>query len=128
MPLGVLVAVWLVGRLRKEVCSKDGEQDWPKIVLFAGVLSNLVALLCKGLNMAVYHYNGEDSGVLDVLYLTFHACSEAIVVGIVLLIAYGWTIANVSDPEFEQYGCLGNFIYLLSNCYGCYEFRPDFYE
>lgn len=75
-----VVAGWLVWRVgaRKwtgKESNSVGDMDWPKAMLFIAVGSNLLALGFKGLGLAIYHTFGEDSGVLDVLYLIFHACS-----------------------------------------------------
>lgn len=74
MPVVVVIAIWLVLRMRREFFS-EGELDWAKIILFVGVLCNLMALVLKGIGMVLYYFYGDDSGVLEVLYLIFHACS-----------------------------------------------------
>lgn len=54
-----------------------------------------------------------DNGLLSILYLLCHSLSESVVIGLLVLLAFGWTISFLAGEELDIYapmavviGCL----------------------
>jgi hypothetical protein len=102
MPLAFLIVIWLLGRTRLKLTLGD-DVDWGKALLFMSILFNFVALMCKLVGYAIYAYSGIDYILLDILYLVTHSLSEAVVIGMLLLISYGWTVNFLTGEQLETY-------------------------
>lgn len=85
------IGAWLIFR-NKQANNWDDDFDWAKFLLLAAVATNLFGLFWKTLSYIVYAWNGLDYAVFDVFYLAMHALSETIVIILICLIAFGWTI------------------------------------
>lgn len=95
MPIALLVAVWLSFRTRSEIVKGD-EVDYAKGSLLFSVLLNFAALLAKLVAWVIYAHTGTDYELLDILYLTCHSISEGLIIGLLVLLAFGWTINFLS--------------------------------
>jgi hypothetical protein len=98
MPLAFAVAVWLTFRTRKEIV-KGEEVDWAKAVLLLSIVLNFCALLVKFIGWVIYAKSGIDYGVLSILYLVCHSFSESLVIGLLVLLSFGWTISFLSGED-----------------------------
>ena len=101
-PLMFLIGVWLVMCNRKDnIWGEDF--DWAKFLLLAAVGINLSALFWKAVGFAIYSSNGHDYAIFDIFYLGLHSISETVVLCLIVMIAYGWTINYLNGEDFDLY-------------------------
>lgn len=49
------------------------------------------------------HGSGEEHGVFDFFYLLLHACSDSILIVLLILLSFGWTVTFNSTRDFDLY-------------------------
>ena len=86
-----VIGIWLVFQNNKD--NSWGEDfDWAKFLFLAAVGTNLSALFWKAVGFGIYNANGHDYAIFDIFYLGLHSISETVVMCLIVMIAYGWTI------------------------------------
>lgn len=64
----------------------------------------VTAIVFKYLGYLVYAYGrGVEYGVFDVFYLLLHATSDSILLVLILLLSYGWTVTFKNARDFDLY-------------------------
>lgn len=90
-PLMIGICLWLIFRNKKE--NKWGEDfDWAQFLLLSAVATNFAALFWKAVGFLIYRSSGHDYALFDIFYLAMHSLSETIVICLLVMISYGWTI------------------------------------
>jgi len=72
--------------------SIDTKSQLHKYVMFIGTATQISSLTWKTFGFLIYIYSGTDYGFFHFIYLFMHSMSESIVIGLVILIGFGWTI------------------------------------
>lgn len=62
------------------------------MVMFAGIATQISSLTWKTIGFIIYFYSGADYLFFHVIYLFMHSLSESLVIGLIILIGFGWTI------------------------------------
>lgn len=68
------------------------EENWAKMLLFAGTVTQISSLFWRGIGFVVYIFTGSDYTFFHIIYLLLHSTSEAAVCALLVLMAYGWTL------------------------------------
>jgi hypothetical protein len=61
-------------------------------MMFAGIATQISSLVWKAFGYLIYVYTGLDYGFFHLIYLLMHSISESLVILLIILIGYGWTI------------------------------------
>jgi hypothetical protein len=71
------------------------------MMMFAGIATQISSLVWKTFGYLIYVYTGSDYGFFHLIYLFMHSISESLVIGLIILIGYGWTINynNIQDSD-----------------------------
>lgn len=80
-----------------------------KIVMFTGVAAQVSSLTWRTFGFIIYTYSGHDFGFFHFIYLFMHSLSESIVIGLIILIGFGWTINYMTIEHTGIYLPIGNF-------------------
>jgi hypothetical protein len=76
------------------------DPDWSKMLLFVGTVAQISSLFWKSMGFVVYSWTGSDYFIFHLIYLLLHSCSEAAMVGLVILIGFGWTLTFSYGKHF----------------------------
>lgn len=93
MPLVLIVGLWLIFSDKQFL--RDTHQanpDYAKIVLFGGIATNISSLFWKSIGYLIYSSFGVNYLVFHLIYLFMHALSETIIIGLLILMGFGWSI------------------------------------
>jgi hypothetical protein len=101
------MSVWLLMKT-KVFKFQMTDIDYPKIVLSVCLLSNTIGLLCKSLNYIALEYYDDYFMSLELLYLGMYAVSETVLIFLIVLIGYGWSINFSNDHNIMNYLPWGN--------------------
>lgn len=98
----MISALGILYFLHKE---KEEEGDnWIKITLKVSLWMSVASVFSKYIGYLVYAYgSGVEHGVFDIFYLLFHAGSDSIIMVLLMLLAYGWTVTFKNAPDFDLY-------------------------
>ena len=77
--------------------------DWAKILLFAGVCTQVSSLVWRSIGFTIYHFTGWDHYFFHVIYLLLHSSSESAVIALFTLVAFGWTLTFEWDDTFKLF-------------------------
>ena len=84
------------------------------MMLFAGTVTQISSLFWKMVGFTIYHYTGADYYFFHLIYLLLHSTSESVIVALVTLIGFGWTLTFNSGKHFDIFLPLG-MIYLIQS-------------
>lgn len=71
-----------------------------KISLWVG----LASIVFKYLGYLIYAYgSGVEHGVFDIFYLFLHATSDSILMVLLMLLSFGWTVTFKNARDFDLY-------------------------
>ena len=85
--------------------------DWGSILVFVSLILNLIAIIFYWIGHIVYiSFAGRFYGAFDFMYLLLHSISESLVTGLLIFVAYGWTITFLKTVDFDLYIPLGKFL------------------
>ena len=94
--LGML---WFLGREKEE----EGD-NWIKVLVKISLWLGLGSILFKYIGYLVYaHVNGVEHGFFDFLYLLLHSSSDSLLLVLVTLLSYGWTVTFKNTQDFDMY-------------------------
>ena len=84
---------------------KEEEGDnWIKITLKISLLFGFGSIFFKYIGYLVYaHGSGYEHGVFDVFYLLLHSISDSVIMVLLMLLAYGWTVTFKNTRDFDLY-------------------------
>ena len=71
--------------------------------MFAGIATQISSLVWKTFGYLIYVYTGSDYGLFHLIYLLMHSISESLVIGLIILIGYGWTINYNTIQDSDLY-------------------------
>lgn len=86
--------------------------------MFAGIATQVSSLTWKTFGFLIYTYSGSDYGFFHVIYLLMHSVSESLVIGLVVLMGFGWTINFTVIKEADLYIPIRKFYFNLVGCMG----------
>ena len=69
---GLAVAQYYTSEFKR---SGSTSSELPKILLFAGTITQISSLFWKAIGFVVYHYSGADSFIFHLIYLLLHSTS-----------------------------------------------------
>jgi hypothetical protein len=79
-------------------------------MIFAGIATQISSLTWKTFGFLIYTYTGSDYGFFHIIYLLMHSISESLVIALIVLIGFGWTINYKTIPEVDLYIPIRNII------------------
>ena len=93
IPVIIVVGFWLMFS-DKEFLEHvaQGTPDYVKMVLFAGIATNMSSLFWKSIGYIIYYFLGVNYLLFHLIYLFMHSLSETIVIGLLMLLGFGWSI------------------------------------
>ena len=97
---GLVLVHYYINSIRKE---GPNSMDYPKMMLFMGTVTQISSLFWKSIGLGVYSFTGSDYYFFHFIYLLMHSTSESAVVGLFVLIAFGWTLTFTSGKTFELF-------------------------
>jgi hypothetical protein len=102
LPLLMLLEVAVLVGLRRE---KEEEGDnWVKWLLKGSLWVSLAAVAFKFAGYALYAWvTGTDHQFFDFMYLLFHASSDSILIVLLMLLGFGWTVTFKNAQDFDLY-------------------------
>ena len=68
-----------------------------------GIAANISSLTWRTFGYIIYALTGFDYLFFHIIYLFMHAISESFVIGLLVLIAFGWSINYVKGKDFDLY-------------------------
>lgn len=93
------VILYLLFREREE----DGD-NWIKLALKISLAIGANSILFKYIGFLVYaHGSGVEHGIFDVFYLLLHATSDSILIVLLMLLSFGWTVTFKNARDFDLY-------------------------
>lgn len=73
------------------------------------------SIIIKYIGFLVYaHASGVEHGIFDFFYLLLHACSDAILIVLLMLLSFGWTVTFHNARDFDLYVPLACMLGLIS--------------
>ena len=73
------------------------------MMMFGGVATQVSSLVWKTFGFLIYTYTGSDYSFFHIIYLLMHSISESLVVGLIVLIGFGWTINFTIIKDADLY-------------------------
>lgn len=86
---GLIVVQYYMNEFRK---SGAISLELPKLLLFAGTITQISSLFWKSIGFTIYHYTGADYYFFHLIYLLLHSTSQSAIIALVTLIGFGWTL------------------------------------
>lgn len=113
LPLLIISAGCILYFLHKE---KEEEGDnWIKLTLKISLWVGLSSIVFKYLGYLIYaHGSGVEHGVFDVFYLFLHATSDSILMVLLMLLSFGWTVTFKNARDFDLYVPLASMLGLVN--------------
>lgn len=74
------------------------------------------SLACKYLGHLIYAGTGYTYIFFDIVYLLVHSVSDSIILFLLVMLAFGWTVTFLSHRDLDVYiplGCMCGFIYMI---------------
>ena len=97
VPFIIVIGCWLIFSdkyfLRGEF---QHDPDYAKMILFAGIATNISSLIWKSFGYLLYMYFGKSYLFFHIVYLFMHSVSETMVISLLILIGFGWSINYLS--------------------------------
>lgn len=91
----------------------SGDRDWAHIAVCAGIVALIIAYFYKLIDLSVYWLTGEGAHILDLLFLAARTLSECIIINLLLLVGWGWTITYLNGGYEDLYIPIGAMVSLL---------------
>lgn len=85
--------------------------DYPKMLLFMGTVTQVSSLFWKMMGFLIYIFTGSDYFFFHIIYLLLHSTSEAAIVALLTLIAFGWTLTFNKGNNLDLFLPLSTFFY-----------------
>ena len=86
---------------------RDREEEgdnWIKLLLKVSLSVGVVSIVFKYIGFVVYAYDsGVNYNVFDVFYLLLHAISDSILMVLLMLLSFGWTVTFRNARDFDLY-------------------------
>ena len=82
------------------------------MMMFAGIATQISSLVWKTFGYLIYAYTGSDYGFFHAIYLLMHSISESLVIGLIIMIGFGWTINYSTIKDSDLYVPIRNFIFI----------------
>jgi hypothetical protein len=83
------------------------------MIMFAGIATQISSLTWKTVGFLIYVYTGADYMVFHLIYLLMHSMSESLVIGLIVLIGFGWTINFKWGKDMDIYGPISKIIFVM---------------
>lgn len=109
MAVILLSGVWLVYFYNDKMKGEQLTKEKHKFMMFAGIATQISSLVWKTTGFLIYAYSGSDYGLFHYIYLFMHSISESLVIGLIVLIAFGWTINYTTIKDADIYLPMRNF-------------------
>ena len=110
LPVVFLAGIWLVWFYNGKLKGLDFKMQWHKMVMFGGIATQISSLTWKVFGFLIYSYTGSDFIFFHLIYLFMHAVSESLVIGLIVLIGFGWTINFINSRDTDIYVPIRNLI------------------
>ncbi len=95
--------MWLVYFYNKKMNGQQLKEEKHKMMMFAGIATQISSLTWKTFGYLIYIYTGSDYGFFHIIYLLMHSVSESLVIGLIVLIGFGWTINFKTITDADLY-------------------------
>ncbi len=92
---------------RKSIKSANMKEELHKYVMFVGSATQVSSLTWRTFGYLAYVYTGFDYSLFHFVYLFMHSLSESLVIGLIVLIGFGWTINFVTSDNWNVYLPIG---------------------
>ena len=69
--------------------------------LFCAICTNISSLIWKSFGYLIYYKFGTDYLLFHLIYLFMHALSETLVISLLVLIAFGWSLNYLNGPSVD---------------------------
>ncbi len=83
---------WLIYFYVNHLKEVNVRQSWHKMAMFGGIATQISSLMWKSFGFFIYSYTGADYSFFHIVYLFMHSLSESLVIGLIVMIGFGWTI------------------------------------
>ena len=106
----IIIAGLLVVNYYFKLIRDQGPQalDYPKMLLFMGTVTQVSSLFWKMIGFLIYVFTGSDYFFFHLVYLLLHSTSEAAIVALLTLIAFGWTLTFNKGNNLDLFFPLSN--------------------
>jgi hypothetical protein len=113
LPLLIILELALIIVLRRE---KEEEGDnWIKWLLKLSIWFGIASVAFKYTGYAIYAWvNGADYQFFDFMYLLLHSTSDSILIVLLILLAFGWTVTFKNARDFDLYVPLASMLGLIN--------------
>lgn len=94
---------------------EDGE-NWTKYILKISLWISIGSLGLKYIGHLIYANTGYSFQLFDILYLMVHGASDSLILFLLVLLSFGWTVTFLNSRDFDIYiplGCMCGFIYMI---------------
>jgi hypothetical protein len=95
---------------------KEEEGDnWIKWLLKISMWIGMSSIVAKYMGYAIYAWiSGSDYQFFDFMYLLLHSTSDSILIVLVILLAFGWTVTFRNARDFDLYVPLASMLGLIN--------------
>lgn len=108
--------MWLVYFYNNKLKGNDLKSEKHKMIMFAGIATQISSLVWKSFGYIIYVYTGSDYSIFHFIYLLMHSMSESLVIGLIVMIGFGWTINYTTIKDADLYVPIRNFCDNLVCC------------
>lgn len=96
---------------------EDEGDNWIKSCLKVSLWLGITSIIFKYFGFFIYAYiNGGEYQFFDFMYMLLHSTSDAILIVLIILIAFGWTVTFNTNMDFDIYvplACMLGFINII---------------
>ena len=86
-----------------------------KWLLMISMCIEIISIAFKYSGFLVYAYfAGKDYAFFDFIYLLFHSISDSVILVLLILLAFGWTVTFKSTNDFDLYVPLTSMLGLVN--------------
>ena len=79
----------------------DRDVDYAKMGLFCAIATNMSSLTWKTFGYILYYHFGTDYLLFHLIYLFMHSLSETVVIALLVMIAFGWSLNYLSGSNLD---------------------------
>lgn len=79
----------------------EKDVDYAKMGLFCAIATNMSSLTWKSFGYLLYYYFGTDYLLFHLIYLFMHALSETLVISLLVMVAFGWSLNYLTGPNLD---------------------------
>ncbi len=95
--------------------SQEDDENWIKWILKISLWFALSATMLKYIGFTIYAYiSGEDYQFFDFMYLLLYSISDSIIIVLLLLLSFGWTVTFSSTKDFDLYVPLAGMLGMIN--------------